>query len=254
MSPSPITLDALAAAFTLPPGERPRRVPKATLSDNVPTASDRKLIDTKLVKLEWIAAINTASTGIPAGSSDGLTIDTINLLTAHTRGPMHARLAEIIHRAIPKPVVLLHWDERGDSGAGLSLATKRSAEREVGRVVTTDLYDTGSLAESDAAFLHALSLARLPARDLAALYAGLVARLEALAAARAADRTFRLPDTPEERGAWQSALAEIASLSTELATLSAAMRKASRLSAKVELGEKSRQLKLRLDAVQALLK
>lgn len=45
MSAEPITLEALAAAFALPPGEPPRRVAKATLADNVPTSADRKLIE-----------------------------------------------------------------------------------------------------------------------------------------------------------------------------------------------------------------
>ena len=254
MSAEPYTIEALFAALALPPGEAPRRVPKATLAENVPTAADRKLIDTKLARLEWLAAINTASTGIPSGSADGLTIDTVNVLAARTRGPMAPRLAEIIHRAIPKPVVLLHVDEASSMGAGLSLAPKRAAEREMGRVVTTVLFDTGPLTEGERAFTHSLALGNLPTRDLAAVYAGLIARVEALEAARAAGRSFRLAEGEAEQAAWRAALTTRAELAAERARLSAAARKESRLPVKVELGEKARQVKLRLDEAQVLLK
>ena len=67
MSAKPITIEALIAAFDLPPGPAPRRVPKTTLSDHVPTSADKRLIEGKLARLEWIASINPAATGIAAG-------------------------------------------------------------------------------------------------------------------------------------------------------------------------------------------
>lgn len=254
MSVAQISLEALASAFSLPPGEPPRRVPKATLAEHAPTASDRKLIESKLARLDWIAAINPATTGIAAGSADGLTIDTINLLAAQTRGPMPPRLAEIIHRAIPKPVVLIHRDVSGEAGAALSLAPKRAAEREADRVVTTALFDTGTLSELDRTFLKALSLPHLPTHDLAALYVGLIERTEAIAAARAFGRAFRLPKSQPELADWREALAAVTLHRAEIAGLTAAIRKECRLSIKVELGEKVRQTKIRLDELKDLLK
>lgn len=254
MTAAPVTLEALTAAFALPPGEPTRRVPKATLAENVPTAADRRLIDGKLARLEWIAAINPATTGIPAGENDGLTIDTINLLAAQTRGPIPPRLAEIIHRTIPKPVILVHRDEGSGMGAALSLAPKRAAEREAGRVVTTALFDTGPISSGDAAFLAELALPDLPTRDLAALYGGLIERVEALAAARAYGRSYRIAEAPGQAAIWRDALAAIAALEAEIAHLGATIRKESRLAAKVELGESVRQLKSRLDEQRMLLK
>ena len=94
-------------------------------------------------------------------------------------------MAEIIHRAIPKPVILIHADE-GGGAACLSLAPKRAAERETGRVVTIEVHDTGPLSNADEGFATTLALPALPTGDLAALYTGLVERVEALAAARLA--------------------------------------------------------------------
>lgn len=254
MMDAPISVVALTEAFELPPGEPPRRVPKATLVENVPTAADRRLIDTKLGRLEWIAAINPATTSIAAGEADGLTIDTINLLAARTRGPMPPRLSEIIHRAIPKPVILLHRDETSENGAAMSLAAKRAAERELGHVVTTALHDTGPLSHEDDLFLKELRLSRLPTRNLNTLYTGLIERTEALAAARCAGRPFRMADGADEIARWRLALTEVTAHRAEIVRLSALMRKEKRLSVKVELGETARQVKMRLDAAQAILK
>ncbi|KRC81288.1 DUF4391 domain-containing protein [Sphingomonas sp. Root241] len=253
MSGSPITLETLIGAFALPPGPAPRRVPKASLADNVPTAADKRLIDGKLARLDWLAAINPATAGIAAAGVDGLEVSTINVLVARTRGPMPPRLAEIIHRAIPQPVVLIHADDAPEAPAAVSLGSKRAAEREVGRVVVTALHDTGALTVDDRGFLTALALDRLPSSDLGALYAGLIERIEALCAARRAARPFRLAASSDELARWRMALADAADLDARTAALAAAMRKESRLAARVELGETLRQTKAELDKCKTML-
>ena len=251
-----MTPDDLIAAFALPLGPPPRRVPKASLSDYAPTAADRRLIEKALARLDWVAAINPASTGIMAAEAEGLTIDTINLLCATTRGLIPPRLAEIIHRAIPKPVILIHADESGGA-ASLSLAPKRAAEREAGRVVTIAVHDTGPLSEGDAGFIQTLALANLPTRDLAALYAGLIERVEALAAARLggrlAGRAFRLAATVEEMAIWRAAMRECQILGVEITAMSAALAKERQLARRVEASESVRQRKIQLEQCVKLI-
>jgi hypothetical protein len=166
---------------------------------------------------------------------------------------MPPRLAEIIHRAIPKPVILIHADEAGGT-ASLSLAPKRAAEREAGRVVTISVHDSGMLTHADAAFVSSLALSTLPTRDLAALYAGLIERVEALAAARLADRPFRLAHDGAEVERWRTTLARDAELTRELAAQSALAAKESRLPRRVELGEAASAIKKALDKNRASLK
>lgn len=247
MTGLPVTAEDLIAAFDLPPGPPPRRIAKSTLADNVPTAADKRLVDGKLARLEWIAAINPATTGIAAAESDGLQVQTVNLLLARTRGPLPTRLAEIVHRAIPQPVILIHAEEADNVPAGVSLAPKRMAEREAGRVVLTALHDTGPLGATDRPFVATLALARLPSRDLAALYAGLIEGAEALAAARAGGRAFRLPASADELARWREALGQCGRLEAEVASETAAMRKETRLARRVELGEKIHIIKASLD-------
>jgi hypothetical protein len=247
-----MTPEDLIAAFALPFGPPPRRVPKTSLSDHAPTAADRRLIDKALARLDWVAGLTPANIGVPAGEADGLKIDTINLLSATTRGPMPPRLAEIIHRAIPKPVILIHADEGGGS-ATLSLAPKRAAERETRRVVTIEVHDSGPLTNADADFVATLALSTLPTRDLAALYAGLIERTEALAVARMAGRSFRLADSAEQHRQWRNAIAQSDQVSAEIAMLSVTIRKQNRLATKVESGEKVRLLKASLDKYRSAL-
>lgn len=247
-----MTPEALIAAFALPAGPPPRRVPKASLSDHAPTATDRRLIDKTLARLDWVAGLTPATIGVPAGEAEGLTIDTINLLSVTSRGPLPPRLAEIIHRAIPKPVILIHADEAGGA-ASLSLAPKRAAEREAGRVVTIAVYDTGPLSNAGADFAATLALATLPTRDLAALYAGLVERVEALAAARIAGRSFRLAESMDQHGLWRNIMAQYNLVSAEIAALSGTIRKQNRLATRVEIGEKVRVLKATLDNYHSAL-
>lgn len=252
MSEAPITTEALIAAFHLPPGPAPRRVPKTTLADHVPTSADKRLIDGKLARLEWIASINPAATGIAAGDEGGLAITAINLLCAYTRGPMPHRLGEIIHRSTPLPVILIHADDTNPV-ASLSLAPRRAAEREVGRAVVTALHDTGPLDHGDSPFIDTLALARLAPRDLAALYGALIGRVEARAAARAGGRPFRVAGSAEELTRWRDAMTLCAALEVEIAALAAAMRKENRLAIRVDLGEKISQLRSALDKARAVL-
>jgi|688.fasta_scaffold42199_3 hypothetical protein len=247
-----MTPDALIAAFALPAGPTPRRVPKASLSDHAPTAADRRLIDKALARLDWVAGLTPATIGVPAGEAEGLTIDTINLLSATTRGAMPPRLAEIIHRAIPKPVILIHTDESGGT-ASLSLAPKRAAEREAARVVTTEVHDSGPLTDADAEFVATLALSGLPTRDLAALYVGLIERMEALAAALMAGRAFRLAASVQEAAKWRDAMRECCALNAEVAAMSAALQKEQQLARRVEAGEAVRQAKLSMDKIKVLL-
>lgn len=254
MNDVPITPETVVAAFALPPGPPPRRVPKTSLAANLTAVADKRLIDTKLARLEWTAALNPATIGIAGVHQDGLKVKTINLLLARTRSAMPLRMAEVIHRAIPQPVILVHAREGLDAPGAISLASKRAADREPERVVITAIYDSGPLNASDAKYLDSLNLARVHAHDLGALYGAFITRTEALAAARAAQRPFRLSRDEREQMVWKDNLAKHAGIEVEITSLTAAMRRELRLAPRVELGEKVRQLKGALDKCRELLK
>ena len=128
----------LITALDLPPAARvDRRVPKKLLLENgAPTASDRRLITETIESLVWVAALKPATVGIPSFVDDireYLEIAVISMNIRNAAKP--ARLANLVHRAIPYPVLLILSDGRQ---VGLSAVHKRRSLGEAGKVVLDD--------------------------------------------------------------------------------------------------------------------
>jgi hypothetical protein len=185
---------AVVDALALPPGARvDARVPKKMLVEQgAPTPADKRAIQDGIDELQWFAACKPATIGVPAFSDDTREYLEIAVVGCafrpnSTGKPAKAgRLIELIHRAIPYPVLLITSDA---SGVAVSVAHKRKAQNEAGRVVIERVVAATNLqpgAENAAqlAFLQSLPLAQQPRLDLHVLYAGWLARIEALNAAR----------------------------------------------------------------------
>ncbi|MBL8484060.1 MAG: DUF4391 domain-containing protein, partial [Rhodocyclaceae bacterium] len=132
-------LAALVEAFDLPPDSRiDQRVPKKMLVEHgARTAADKRLILDCLDEVRWLAALKPNSVGIAAYRDDAREYLEIALIAANLQGDRstparQARLAELIHRAVPYPVVLL---AQAGTALELSLAHKRRAHNDTGKVV-----------------------------------------------------------------------------------------------------------------------
>ena len=183
---APASIATVVDAFGLPPSARvDMRVPKKMLAEQgAPTAADKRIILDGIDELQWFAACKPATIGVPSFKDDTreyLEIATVGC--AFRPDAKTARLIELIHRAIPYPVLLITTDAEG---AALSLAHKRPAEREAGRIVVDRVVTTGPIGSSafDQAFLASLALVRQPRHNLNTLYDGWLARVEALQAAK----------------------------------------------------------------------
>lgn len=250
MTAERVTVDDVVAAFGLPdPPARPTRIHKVDLIDaGKPTAADRKLIDAAIDRLDWIATLSPATTGVAAGA----TAPAIQLLTLTARLEPMARLLTLVHRAVPLPVVLV---TAHGGGVRVSLAPLRPAERVEG-VVVERLVVTPALEDRDAAasaFLASLSLGGLPRVDLAVLYEALVQRVEALVAATKAAAPFRLPATADEARARRAALAAYDAAAADYARARAAARAEKSLGRQVTLADAAALVKERLEAAAAAL-
>ncbi len=98
------------SALALPPGAGvDQRVPKKLLMEQgAPTAADKRLIQDGVEEVIWIAALKPVNIGVPAFKDEVREYLEIVVLTAELRAAARpARLVELIHRAIPYPVVLL---------------------------------------------------------------------------------------------------------------------------------------------------
>jgi hypothetical protein len=234
-----MTADGIIAALDLPAGARvDRRVPKSLLIENgAPTAADKRRIAEGVEHLRWVAAIKPASVGVAAYRDDVREILEIAVLQVALRLSTHAsRLMELLHRAIPYPVVAV---ADAEAGVLLSLAHKRWSQGEANRtvldgaVVAVD-WERDGASEHDVPFLAALALQRQPRANLLALYQGWVDTVTALLAARRTG-TFAVDVSPEQRAARAGALPECERLEKEIARLYAEATRERQMARRVEL-------------------
>ena len=180
---------AIMSALDLPPRARvDTRVPKKMLVEQgAPTAADKRAIQDGVEEMQWLAALKPNTVAIPAFTDEVHDYSEIAVIAAIFRTEARAgRLTELIHRAIPYPVLLI-TSARG--GVAISVAPKRAAQNEGGkivveRVIVADGLDPVTPPDTERAFLDSLALKSQPSRDLSAVYDGWLARIEALAAAR----------------------------------------------------------------------
>ena len=186
------------AALDLPPSARvDQRVPKKLLVENgAPTAADKRHINDGIEDLHWMAALKPTTIGVPEYRDtvrEYLEIAVLSLmLRPIAKG---GRLTELVHRAVPYPVVLVAEHQ---SKLSVSLAHKRWSQGEAGATVldgdvfVIDLNGVISpeLLES---FHESLSLVRQPKSSLFALYQGWIDTVLSLQAATISG-TFSIPD------------------------------------------------------------
>ena len=101
---------ALVDALALPPDARvDQRVPKKLLLEQgAPTAADKRQITGGIEEMLWIAALKPTNIGVPEYRDAVRECLEIAVLTVALRpAAKPTRLVELIHRAIPYPVVLV---------------------------------------------------------------------------------------------------------------------------------------------------
>src|ERR1019366_9481006 len=100
--------DALLAALDLPAGSRlDQRVPKKLLLENgAPTAADKRHINEGIEELLWLCALKPTTMGVPEFRDDVREYLEIAVLRLTLRvGAKTRRLVELVHRAVPYPVL-----------------------------------------------------------------------------------------------------------------------------------------------------
>ena len=229
----------LITALDLPASSRvDRRVPKKLLLEyGAPTAADKRHINNGVEELFWVAALKPTTIGIPEyRDADREYLEIAVLRFTLRAGAKVTRLVELVHRAVPYPLLLL------TEHAGrlvFSAAHKRWAQNEAektvldGDVVAADWVVEGE-AEHWPEFRDALALGRQPRATLRALYQGWIDTLIAFQAARLTGK-FKPAADPEQATARQEALRECARLDTEIARLRGTATKEKQMARKVEL-------------------
>ena len=247
-------IDALA----LPPEARvDQRVPKKLVVENgAPTAADKRQINDGIEELLWLAALKPTTIGVPEYRDSVREYLEIAVLSLSLRpGAKVGRLVELIHRAVPYPVVLAAT--HGDT-VSLSLAHKRWSQGETGKVVIEDVRRTAPFrpnapAPEETSFLASLVLSGLPRRDLFVLYQGWIDRVAALEAARITG-SFAPPDSAERASALRDGLDTHARLQRDVAALRAQAEKEKQLNRRIELNLEIKRLEAEITAISHSLR
>lgn len=231
-----------------------QRVAKKLLLENgAPTSGDKRRINEGVEELLWLAALKPSTIGVPIYRDDAREYLEISVLQLTLRAEAKtARLIELVHRAVPYPVLLIAGQ---DGRTSISACHKRWSEGETGETVLdgalvttrTDMTEVscGEDADLRQAFCRALSFGHQPRTTLLTLYQGWIDTLLALDAARITGR-FAVPASPEQSAAQRDALREYTRLEAEIARLRAAAGRENQLRRQVELNLEVKRLETEL--------
>ena len=188
-------------------------------------------------ELRWTATLKPTTIGVAEyrdETREYLEIAVLNLILRS--GADASRLAELVHRAVPYPVLLVATN---GSSLEISLAHKRWSQAEAGKmVIDGEIIASGDLDggsdESTTAFFSSLALDRLRRATLHDLYQGWVDRVEALNAARITGE-FTIPASSTDAEERSAALRDYWHLETRIAEMHAAAEKEKQIARKVEI-------------------
>ena len=111
------TVAAIVSALDLPSRARvDARVPKKMLVEQgAPTTADKRAIQDGIDEMQWLAVLKPNTIAIPAFTDQTRDYSEIAVIAAAFRPEARAaRLTELIHRAIPYPVLLITTGTGGD--------------------------------------------------------------------------------------------------------------------------------------------
>jgi hypothetical protein len=244
-------------ALALPPETRvEQRVPKKLLVENgAPTAADKRQINEGIEEVLWHAALKPANLGVPAYRDAVREYLEIAILTVTFRPVAKpARLVELIHRAIPYPVLLVAT--MGET-ATVSVAHKRWSQGESGQIVIEELRATAPFrpeipTAEEAQFLARLAVGSLPQRDLFALYQSWLDSVLALEAAQITG-AFVPPPSAERSAALRENLDSRTRALRDLALLRTQAENETQLNRRVELNLAIKKLDARIAELDANL-
>ena len=260
-------VQALIEAFRLPPQALvAHRIPKKMLVEQgAPTAADKRLINDTVDELWWHAALKPGTIGVPTSSGgDGEVIELALVsvqLKQESRDSQAQRLRQLIHRAIPYPVLLVASASAPETaGVVLSLARKRASLGEAGKWVLaetaeTHAFDPAHATAAEGQFMSSLALDQMPRSallDLSALYQGYADRVTALAVAQVTGQ-FLAAAIGATASAHRQALADRQQVLQQLSAVRSAAAKARQMNQRVALNLQIQRLQGDLQAIAGQL-
>ena len=233
-----------------------RRVPKILLIENgTYTAANRRRIQEGIEKLRWLAAIKPTTVDVAEYRDAAREYLEITILKLTLRLMTHTdRLVELIHRAVPYPVLSVAWQRNVPE---LSQAHKRWSRGEAGKTKTDGEIVAAQIGSDctnrlTVGFREALALARRSIRTLYALYGGWIDAVQALCAARIIE-VFSLPASTTKALNRTAALEEFWCLDDRIVRLGTAIEREKQISCRVEMNVELAHLRTNRNAARVKL-
>jgi len=253
-----MTVQNLIAAFELPASCRvDQRIPKKLLVENgAPTSADKRNINEGIEEIQWVASLKSSTIGVPEYRDETREYLEITVLhIALRQDAKAARIAELTHRAIPYPLILLLTAQ---NQLILSMAHIRWAQNEADKVVldgepvVVTLAGDSTSPEVLSAFFQALSITRQPRANLKVLYQGW---LDILTDCQAAQITgaFAQSETEVQASVRRAALQDCRRLEAEVERLRNIAAKEKQLARRVEMNIELQRLQRELDTAMRQL-
>lgn len=253
-----LILDALALPSEV---KVEQRVPKKLLVEQgAPTTADKRQIQDGIEELTWVAALKPNNIGVPVFKDNEREYLEVAILTVQFRPDAKVtRLLELIHRAIPYPVLLIaSFHDSGKASVCISAAHKRFSQSEAGKFVVEEMLSTPAI-HTDALsstnvddFIATVGLSNQPSIDLFALYQGWIDCIVGLSVADLAGRFVR-PSSPEQTQQMRTFMKNRIELQNELSALRSQASKEKQMNRLVELNLSIKRLESQLAANQSML-
>lgn len=206
--------------------------------------TDKKALSEDIDKIRWLYSLKPETINItPFQDNEREYLEVAVLSVELARDTRTKRIAAFIHKAIPYPLVLLF--SNGDRIC-ISMAEKRINQADKSKLVVvdrwiTDWFNPAKPTTSQAGFLDACAIQKLPSTNFFALYEALQARVIEL---NTATHTGFFEAAPvwvaKEQG---EHLKEIESVNREIAELRVTLKKEKQMSRKIALNIKIRKRK-----------
>lgn len=158
-----------------------KRVPKKQfLESGLLTAAHKKMFQENVKNVYWEYTLKPSTCPVPTFKDDEreyLEVAVLQIKMNTLKG--HKRIAEMIHRIIPYPLMLAFFTESGE--VSLSIAPKRFSQAEHGAFVaeqflTTDWIDSNALSKLEIAFVESLAWTNMPLKHYGTLYTAWIDR------------------------------------------------------------------------------
>ncbi len=260
-------MDILAQWLSLPGGcYLGKRVFKKMFMDHGKlTAADKRALREEVDTITWEYTLKPQTIPVAAYTDEFREYLEIAVLRIELKAARSVkRLAEVIHRTIPYPLLLAFFTsqegtaEGGNSGqVAFSVAPKRFSQAEKGAIVAEEVFLTpwielDGLKHIEQQFLESLASGSQPHTHFFAFYQGWIDRFLALESGRLNGR-FAIVSSDEYRRLRLDTLDRCHALEDQLAALLVEAKKARQLNQRVDVNTKIKEMRRRLAAESAKL-